>query len=440
MQHKKWVALVLSVATVFCLSACSPRAGSSSLLVPPGVSGDMQLVEKTLKSYVKGSYTLKYPTAGEYRSAYILADLFENGRKEFALALYSVTGADNITAMHLNLMKKVDESWVTYSDVQISAVGVEKVEFCDLDGDGTREIVVGWNIYSNIEKKAVVYSLNGESLSAHTQEPYTEFLCGRLRQSGGNDLFILNHSADKKEAVAKVLSYENNAFRTLSSCALNGSATAFSAPQLSRLTGGAPAVFVDSTLTNGMQTEVLFFKNGTLVNPLLQQAKGGQLSTFRSSSAVCCDMNDDGFLDIPIMRAANRKATADAGVTSIHLTNWSSFDGEQLVITLVAAMNYTDGYYLTLPKRWENKITVQREPETRSCSVLLQSEGQQTATELVRIRAVAEGEWSKAEGGSDAYYELARKSSTVFIAMTGVYNGEEAIGQTETKSIFHLIQ
>ena len=88
MQHyKKWAALALSVALAFGLSACSPRAGGNSLLVPPGVSGDMQLVEKTLKGYVKGNYTLKYPTAGEYRSAYILADLFENGKKEFALAL-----------------------------------------------------------------------------------------------------------------------------------------------------------------------------------------------------------------------------------------------------------------------------------------------------------------------------------------------------------------
>ncbi len=438
---KKITAFVLSVAAAVLLAGCSPKTDNGSLLAPPGVSGDMQLVEKTLKEYVKGSYTLKYPTAGEYRSAYILADLFENGKKEFALALYSVTGADNISAMHLNLMKKVDESWVTYSDVQIAAVGVEKVDFCDLDGDGTREIVVGWNIYSNIEKKAVVYSLSGESLSAHTQEPYTEFLCGKLRQNGGNDLFILSHNADKKEAVAKVLSYENNAFRTVSSCALNGAATAFSAPQLSRLTGGTPAVFVDSTLTNGMQTEVLFFKNNQLTNPLLQQANGGQLATFRSSSAVCCDMNEDGFLDIPVMRQPSRKAVpSSAGVPQINLTDWSSYDGEQLVVTLVAAMNYTDGYYFTLPKRWEGKITVQREPESRSCAVLLQSGEQQTPTELVRIRAVAETEWGKADADSDAYFELARKNSTVFIAMQGVYNGEEAVSQTEMKSIFHLIQ
>ena len=66
-HFKKITALVLSVAAAVLLAGCSPKTGNGSLLAPTGVSGDMQLVEKTLKEYVKGSYTLKYPTAGEYR-------------------------------------------------------------------------------------------------------------------------------------------------------------------------------------------------------------------------------------------------------------------------------------------------------------------------------------------------------------------------------------
>lgn len=438
-MQKKIVAAFLTLCTVFSLSACAPSTGSNTLLSPPSVGGDMQSIEQTLQKNVTGNYTLKYPTAGDYRSAYILADLFGTGQKEFALALYSVVGLDNITAMHLNLMKKVDEKWISYSDVQISAVGVEKLELCDLDDDGVQEIIVGWNIYSGVEKKVVVYSLSADKLSAHSQEPYTEFLCGKLRSGSKNDLFLIHHNADQKQSVAKVLAYESNAFRAVSQCTLSGAATTFSTPQLSRLTDGTPAIFIDSTLTIGTQTEVLFFKNGTLVNPMLEKAENGITQTFRSSAAACCDINSDGYLDIPLMHSTEAAYTAPQGSNLFPLTQWCSYDGAQTVVTLAAAMNYTDGYYLALPKRWEGKIAVQHEPESRSCAVLLVSNSQ-TPTELVRIKTVAESEWAKPDNGYSAYTELATKNGMVFIAMIGVYTGEEATTALEMKNIFHTIQ
>lgn len=432
---------VIGLLAALSLSACSSMSLGGTL-APPKVGGDMQLIEQTLAQNIKGKYTLKYPTAGEYRSAYILADLFGSGKKEFALALYSVTGMDNITAMHLNLMKEVDGSWVMFSDVQISAVGVEKVELSDLDGDGVKEIIVGWNIYSNVEKKAVVYSLSDKTLDAHTQETYTEFLCGDVRGRGQNDLFILNHNLDKSEAVAKLLAYENNAFRTVGSCQLNGGATAFSAPQLSKLTGGEPAVFIDSSLTNGTQTEVVFYRDGKLQNPVREAAAGGQAATFtfRSSAVACSDINGDGVMDIPISHASGVNTGLAANANQINQTAWCSFDGNQLVVTVIAVMNYTDGYFFVLPKRWENKVLIQHEPESRSCTVLLQSPEAAAMTELVRVKTVAESEWDKTENGFAAYYELTRRGGSVFIAMPGVYTGEEAVDMDEMRRIFHLIQ
>lgn len=438
-MHQKIVAVLLTLFTLFSLSACTSSTGAATLLSPPSVGGDMQSIEQTLQKNVTGNYTLKYPTAGDYRSAYILADLFSTGQKEFALAFYSVIGLDNITAMHLNLMKKVDEEWVSYSDVQISAVGVEKIELCDLDNDGVQEIIVGWNIYSGVEKKVVIYSLSADRLSTHFQEHYTEFICGNLRNNNKNDLFLIYHNADQKQSVAKVLAYENNAFRTVSECALSGAATSFSAPQLSHLTDGTPAMFIDSTLTTGTQTEVLFFKDNSLVNPMLENAENGITQTFRSSAAACCDINNDNSLDIPIMYSPNITYTVPQGNNLFPLTKWCSYDGAQTVVTLMAAMNYTDGYYLILPKRWENKIVVQHEPESRSCTVLLFLNGS-TPTELVRIKTVSESEWTKQDNGYSAYTELAAKNGMVFIAMPGVYTGEEAVTVTEMKSIFHTIQ
>lgn len=172
---------------------------------------------------------------------------------------------------------------------------------------------------------------------------------------------------------------------------------------------------------------------------MLENAENGITQTFRSSAAACCDINNDNSLDIPIMYSPNITYTVPQGNNLFPLTKWCSYDGAQTVVTLMAAMNYTDGYYLILPKRWENKIVVQHEPESRSCTVLLFLNGS-TPTELVRIKTVSESEWTKQDNGYSAYTELAAKNSMVFIAMPGVYTGEEAVTVTEMKSIFHTIQ
>ena len=81
------------------------------------------------KNTVKTAYTLKYPTAGEYRSAYVLADLKGSGNNDFAMAFYSTTNEENSTFMNLKLMQKVGDEWISVSDIIVNAVGVEKLEY-----------------------------------------------------------------------------------------------------------------------------------------------------------------------------------------------------------------------------------------------------------------------------------------------------------------------
>lgn len=441
-MKKRIIAALLAAAILGLFAGCSPVSREETLLTLPKVGGDYQLIETTLSQAVSDEYTLKYPTAGNYRSAYVLCDLLGTGKQEFAVAFYAVTDSENVNTMHMHLMKQVGNVWTTCSDVQISAVGVEKVEFCDLDGDGIKEIVVGWNIYSGVEKKAVVYALSGSELDAHSQENYTEFLCCDIRGNGHDDLFVLNHIADKNETGAKVFSFENNAFREVGQCEMDGAVVSVSAPQFSKLSDGTPAVFVDTALTNGMQTEVLFFKDKQLVNPVYIYASDAMANTFRSNNFRCCDINDDGFLDIPLDHEnKNFYKKSDANVSVFGFTDWCSFDGEQPIVTLSAAMNYSDGYFLQMPSRLKDKIVLEYDATTRTCAVLLSGQNANgTTPELARIKTVTTAEWDKVDNGYASYYEVKRSNTLVYIAMPGLYDGSEKIGQSEMRSMLNIIQ
>mgnify|MGYP003414149853 FL=1 len=97
----KSVSVILCISLLTLLSGCSKlNITADDFLSPPRASGEMYEIEQTLKANVSGAYTLKYPTAGEYRSAYILTDLTGTGTNSFALAFYSTINDENSTVMH----------------------------------------------------------------------------------------------------------------------------------------------------------------------------------------------------------------------------------------------------------------------------------------------------------------------------------------------------
>lgn len=436
------ISAVLCAAAVFCLSGCTLGLDTTTdgFLSPPRARGEMYEIEQALKQSVKEKYTLKYPTDGLYRSAYVLTDLTGSGTDGFAIAFYSVLNSENVATMHLNLMKKTGEEWLSISDISISAVGVEKVEIIDLDNDDVKEIVVGWNIYGGVDKKVMVYNLKGLTLTPRIQEVYTDFICCDLMGDGQNGLFLLEHTVSQAIAVTKYYTFAAEGVRESGRCALDGAVSSFSDLVLSELINGTKAVFIDSVKGAGMQTEIVFFKDGALVAPMYQESPQTVSPTYRENSIECMDINSDGFIDVPISMPLEEFA-AQTSVDSLNpITKWCSYNGSEFKVTMYAAMNYTDGYFLEIPDRWLGVVTVSREVETRLRTVYIWDvENAAVLSELVRIRTITEAEWDKENNGFLEYTEILRSEGLVYAAMLGRYYGAEKIDQNELKSLFHLL-
>ena len=104
MVFKKYVAIVLSALLIFTLSGCdSFITGADELLLAPMLEGAMYPVQQALKDAVGDKITLKYPSEGEYRSAFVMKDIDGNGTEE-AFAFYSTT-EDSAVTMHINVIE-----------------------------------------------------------------------------------------------------------------------------------------------------------------------------------------------------------------------------------------------------------------------------------------------------------------------------------------------
>lgn len=434
-------AILLALATVLCLSGCAGEMGvtTDELLKPPRAKGEMYDIGQTLEQSVSGKYTLKYPTAGKYRSAYILTDLTGKGKENFALAFYSILNAENVATMHLNLMKRTGEEWLSISDISMAAIGVEKVEISDLDSDGVQEIAVGWNIYGGVDKKIMVYSLKGLTLTPRLQESYTDFICADLKGNGQNDLLLLRHNTEEMSAAVQLYSFAEAGVHASESCLLDGAVSAFSEPIFSKLAGGRPAVYIDSFKGNGMQTEIIFYQDGSLQAPMAANPQTVS-PTYRDSTVACLDIDQDGCLDIPLAESVITLQVGNKTETISPLTRWCTYDGAAFSVACRAMMNYADGYYLEIPARWQEQVTIGMDLDTRQRIVYVWDMEKNTVrSELVRIRTVSEGEWDKANNGMAGYDEITRSEGLVYAAMFSSFAGKEAVAKEELLTLFHLI-
>ena len=143
---KRIIALFLAGVLILMLCGCdSFGITDDELLSPPKAQGVYGIISDVLKNSITEKYTLKYPTSGEYRSAIVLKDINNDGVEE-AVAFYTTT-TDNTVSVHINLIAKINGEYVSVGSSKIVGSGVERLEFCDLGGDGKQEIIVGYYVF-----------------------------------------------------------------------------------------------------------------------------------------------------------------------------------------------------------------------------------------------------------------------------------------------------
>ncbi len=435
-MKKRLVAVLLCLVISVCLCGCDLfTANTQELLSPPELTGDMYPIEKALKNSVEVEYTLKYPTEGDRRSAIILEDVNSDGSME-AFAFYS-TSTDEQINMHINYISYKNGKWASVAEQSIVAGGIERVSFCDLDMDGTQEILVGWEIYSSSEKQLCVYSVSAETLALRLQQQYTNFVYCDLNSDGDNEVFVQQLNTSEGTNKALVLSLNEQGVQQTAGCIMDGTVKTVNEPIVSQLPSGQPAIYIDEFKGAGAITEVLFFSKGELVNPLLDVENAYEnVATLRSAALVSKDINSDGIIEIPV---ATELPSAEPVGEKLYYTNWCSYTGEQLALKLVSIVNLTDGYYLSVPGRHLGNISVLKDTENRRRKIYAYNSAESVTEELlVTINAVPIKKAAKSEAAKQGAEEICRTDSMVYFAIVEKTASPLAFTLDEIKGMFNI--
>ena len=243
-MRQKIICLSLCFMMIFTLCGCDfMTADTAELLSPPELSGDMHPISEVVEETAPDGYIMKYPSRGNYRSAVIREDINGDGSLE-AFAFYSVTDKDVIT-MYINAICLRDGEWTSAAVQQIVAAGVDKVEFCDLDRDGVKEILVGWQIYGTSEMQLAIYSLGENALTQRIFQQYTHFTVCDLDENDINEVLIIKTGSAEPNNTAALYSLNESGVTAISSCELDRSVKTVNEPVVETLSTGKPAVYID---------------------------------------------------------------------------------------------------------------------------------------------------------------------------------------------------
>lgn len=437
MKLKKVIIMLLAMCVSLCFCGCAFIDSADEMVAPPELTGEMSPIADALYAVAGKNCDLKYPTAGNHRSAIVLEDI--NGDSIFeAFAFYS-TSDDEMTTMHINVICQRSGKWVSVSDQTIVATGVEMVEFSDLNGNGTEEILIGWDVNGTSEKQLSVFTFGENVLAQQLLQPYTSFICCDLDSNGSNEIFVHLLNTAEKSNKAIIYNYNEKGMAQTAGCMMDGSVKSASEPVLSVLSNGQKAIYIDEIKGVGSVTEVLYFSKGELLNPLLDSVNSFEnISTYRAASIETKDINRDGILEIPV---ASDLPNAVSDGEKLYYTNWCSFNGEKLSVKLVTIVNTVDGYYLTVPNTMIGHLAVLKDIENHERKFYhYDSKNSVLGKLLFTVTAVELDDWASKEYEHGNKTEIYRTKDTVFVVELGEGAKAFAITVEVIKDTFNIVE
>ncbi|MBQ6825588.1 MAG: VCBS repeat-containing protein [Clostridia bacterium] len=413
-------------------------ADPAELLTPPALSGELNPIADVIKQTAGENYVFKYPSRGNYRSAVIREDINGDGLLE-AFAFYSTYENEN-TTMNLNYIGLDGSSWQSFAVQKIVAGSVDMLDFYDLDNDGIKELIVGWQIYGTSEMQLAVYNLENETLTQRMLERYTHFLVCDLNEDSKREILIINANTAESKNSASIFELTNDGVTEVSSCELDSASKTFSEPILSNLSNGKPAVYIDEIKGVGAVTEVLYFDKGKLLNPLYSPDTKETLLTLRSASFSTTDINGDNILEIPVQKDVPSVTRSDLN-EKLYLTQWCSFGGENLVCQQTDMINVVDGFAYTIPDKWTDSIAVLKDTDRGIREIYRYDKEEAVVGEsLIYFKTVKLSDWETGKHKNEKLSEIMTNNSSVFTCRISDSAKKEGITLEKVKAAFKLYE
>lgn len=425
-------AAVLTGLLLLVGTGCSFRlvASPEELYMLPNLPAEYTTLGERIQSLLSSGMEYAAPVSGSHTQNVQLMDLDSDGEQE---AVVFLRNSVEEQPLRIHVFASGADGYAETAVISGSGSSIYSFNACDLNGDGSMELLVGWE--TGMEMRALtVYSLRGGELRELVRTGYARYAVADLDRDTVQELAVF--CTDEQGAAVADLYVWKDGLEKASSCQLS-----FGIPELSvgsvvtgALRDGTAALFVSGVGGNAMATDILKEERGQLVNVVRSEFTGITAEVFRYRGLLPEDINDDGVTEVP--------AAVMISDTEYYRVDWYRYSADGLrEAGLSTYYNTTDGWYLELPPAWIGAVTVSRTRNGDDEIAVTFSRRDETAMPVLRICAISgSGREQKAARGNRLI--LSRQTDVIYTAelLSGNADWAGTVTEDQLRSSFHLVE
>lgn len=368
LKNLKLAAVCLSCLT---MTGCSALNFSvEGLINAPKLTSEQSEIHQALIESVGSNITLKYPKNGEYRSAYVIANIDDEPTDE-AMVFYEYTSnGSEEDGLRVNILDKdEDGKWYSVKELAGAGTDIDQVIISPMGSNNQTDVFVGYQNLTNDEKTMEIYSYTDGDFKRVALDTYSVLEPLDINNDGYIELITIQRSTNNDTgavtAKASMLNMKNNEITRGENVDMCDNVTSYVSSKTGMLDSGRRAIFIDGLTADGkLQTEIIYYRYSGLQNPMqLRSEKLLPLCT-RPAGYYSEDMDGDGDVEIPSTSpmVGYENAVADE---MLYMTTWSVYeDFYDLKTKYTGYYAISDGYFVTFPKRWNSSVTVKKDSDT----------------------------------------------------------------------------
>ena len=426
--------LFVAIFTVlFVLSGCS-MAEIDKLYSLPKPSKEYLQLQKLIDSEVTAGSEYSAPTAGSLRQSIQLTDIDGDGTNEALVFLRNSEQQPEIC-----IYRNDNGNYALATVIKGEGTAVGRVEYADLNGDGYSEILVSWEVSSEL-RLLKVYSVKDWESSVLLTTSCIDFQIGDLDSDGTTDILTLSLETGGGKVDMYTLDKQNEVIQKTAK--LSFSLKTADRFRIASIENKSPAVFVEGQYkdkeSSSLLTDIIVYTDGELKNITMNSIVGDS-GTKRNYPVYCTDIDGNGSLDVPLVQ----KLSSSQENADYYVFDWYSYDSSgKRELCASTYHSYTDGWYFTLPTEWRKNLTVRREsslPGERA-TVFSTVDGSGKRTDLLTIYTLSdENRIDRAKLNSR--FVLLSSQTTIYAAELNTESGTTADENQKQEIIerFHLI-
>lgn len=439
---KPWqIAALFGASLLMFSSGCSYSSfGFEDALRPPKTMGDEAEIEGLISGSAGGSYTLKYPKNGSYRSAIIMNDLDGDDVDE-AVAFFKLK--DDAASVRMLVMNESEGAWRVAGEFNTETTDVDCVDFADINpGDGL-EIIVGYTTYSpNINFLSCYSYGDGKTETIQSGQNYSAFYCGNLDGRGKSEVITFSLYNADTEAKANMLEFSEakNALYTKATAEMDPNVVKYRNVELSYFSNGVKGVVVDGSYADEQLSSQVIYYNTELAllrNPLY---KGKDKSpTLRSSGILSRDIDNDQNIEIPLTAKLPYRGAENEALVADKLS-WYCFnpEKEETELKKVMAANFGLNYTFRIPDEWADRTYTALNNSAERTMTFYEWTDSKLGALLFEIRVFDLEQWDLGRDIED-YSLIYRDSKYAYAMKNGSSNSAMALSDDKIKTSFSVL-